>query len=128
MNVLRFRKGCKKWDTTYEVELDFEYTTSQEKKVTALILHMPEYGKRASVPWDVFSQYAEGRSQAPYADSSNVKIMYLEGRLYISNGGSFNVVIHEDQMAAIKRAAKNIESDVSYSVENIFRQYSIQNI
>jgi len=128
MNVLRFKKGCKKWDTTYEAELDFEYTASQEKKVTALILHIQDLGKRVNIPWDVFELYAEGATVTPYTDASNVKLMHSEGRLYISNGGNLNIVIHEDQIAAIKRAARNIVGDVSYSVENIFRQYSIKSI
>lgn len=128
MNVLRFKKGCKKWDTTYEAELDFEYTINQEKKVTALILHMPELGKRVTIPWEVFELYSKGESEAPFADAHNLKIMKIEGKLYISKDCDFNIVIHEDQIAAINRAAQNIVGDVSYSVENIFRQYSIKSI
>ena len=128
MNVLRFKKGCKKWDTTYEAELDFEYTARGEKKVTALILHMPELGRRLSIPWEVFKLYSESPAKTPYADEHNIKIMHVEGRLCISNGSSFNIAVHEDQIAAIKRAARNIESDVSSSVESIFKQYSIPNI
>jgi len=32
MNVLKFKRGYKNWETTYEAELDYEYTANFEKR------------------------------------------------------------------------------------------------
>ncbi|MBN2251053.1 MAG: hypothetical protein JW724_03145 [Candidatus Altiarchaeota archaeon] len=128
MNVLRFNKGCNGWETSFEAELDYEYTLSQEKRITALILYRPDLGKKVAIPWRIFEHYARGSNGSAFADSSGLRIRLSKGRLVISNGLNFRLVIHEDQVAAIKRAARNVVEDVSYTVENIFREYSVQSI
>ncbi len=128
MNVLRFKKGYKNWETTYEAELDYEYSASFEKKITSLILYRPDMGRRVSIPWQAFEQFTQPGTDGTYADSAGLKIRYADGRLDVSNGQNFLVRIHADQVAAIKRAAKNISQNVSCSVENILREYSSHRI
>ena len=124
MNVLRFKKGYKNWETTYEAELDYEYSASFEKKITSLILYRQDMGRRVSIPWHAFEQFTQPGTNGTYADSSGLKVRYAEGGLDVSNGLNFLVRIHADQVAAIKRAAKNISQNVSSSVENILMEYS----
>jgi hypothetical protein len=126
MNVLRFKKGYKNWETTYEVELDYEYSASFEKKITSLILYRPDMGRRVSIPWQAFEQLSQEGSSGAFVDSTGLKIRYANGGLDVSNGQNFNVRILPDQAAAIKRAARNVSQDVSCSVENILREYSSQ--
>jgi hypothetical protein len=128
MNVLRFKKGYKNWETTYEVELDYEYTASFEKKITSLILYRPDMGRRVAIPWQAFEQFSQPGSEGAFVDSTGLKIRYANGGLDVSNGQNFNVRILSDQAAAIKRAARNVSQDVSCSVENILREYSSQRI
>jgi hypothetical protein len=118
MNVLRFKKGYKNWEMTYEVELDYEYSASFEKKITSLILYRPDMGRRVSIPWKAFEQFSQEGSIGAFIDSTGLKIRYANGGLDVSNG--------PDQAAAIKRAARNVSQDVSCSVENILREYSGQ--
>jgi hypothetical protein len=123
MNVLRFKKGYKNWETTYEAELDYEYSASFEKKITSLILYRPDMGRRVSIPWKAFEQFTQPGTGGAYADSTGLKVRYADGGLEVSNGQNFSVKIQPDQAAAIKRAARNISQDVSCSVENILREY-----
>ena len=123
MNVLKFKKGAKSWDTTYEAELDYEYTSEQEKKITSLILYRPDTGKRAVIPWNVFEMCSQ--SQSGYIDETGLCVKSTTGGLCISCGYAFNILIHQDQVAAIKRAARNLSENVSYSVENILKEYSM---
>jgi len=124
MNVLRFKKGYKGWETTYEAELDFEYTSLVEKHVTSLILKRPDLGVSAVIPWQVFEEYTKGENNSVYIDSTGLKMRYLNGQLQVSWKGSFNIVIHADQIEAIKKVAKRVSESVSYSVENILKEYS----
>lgn len=124
MNVLRFKKGCKNWDTTYEAELDYEYTAEQEKRITSLILFRPDTGKKAVIPWSVFEMCSQG--QSGYTDETGLCVKSTCNGLFVSCGYAFNILIHTDQVAAIKRAAKNLAGNLSFSVENILREYSMQ--
>jgi hypothetical protein len=124
MNVLRFTKGYNNWETTYEVELDFEYTENLEKKISSLIIYRQDLGKKAVIPWQVFENYATGQKEGSFADASGLRIGSINGKLSITQGYNFNVIMHEDQIEAIRRAAKNIVEDVSYSVENILKEYA----
>ena len=128
MNVLRFKKGYNGWQTTYEAELDFEYTSLVEKKVTALILKRLETGSQAVIPWQVFEEYTKGEGSGIYVDQTGLKMRYINGQLQVSWNGSFNIVIHADQIDAIKKVAKRISENISCSVENILREYSSQRI
>jgi hypothetical protein len=128
MNVLRFKKGYKNWETTYEVELDYEYTASFEKKISSVILYRPDMGRRASIPWQAFQQFSQPGQEGAFVDSAGLKIRYANGGLDVSNGQNFSVHILPDQVAAIKRAARNISQNVSCSVENILREYSSQRV
>jgi hypothetical protein len=124
MNVLKFKKGCKNWETTYEAELDFEYTHEQRKRISSLIIHRPDTGRKVAIPWQIFESYANHSNAGVFADQTGLKLGLANDGLEVSCGQSFNVVIHEDQIAAIMRAARNVTEDVSYSVESILMEYS----
>ncbi len=126
MNVLRFKKGYKDWETTYDVELDYEYDERLEKKMSSLIICRQDLGKKAVVPWQVFENYATGHMEGTFADASGLRIGRVNGKLSITQGYNFNVVIHQDQIEAIRRAAKNLVEDVSSSVENILKEYALR--
>lgn len=125
MKVLRFKKGYKNWDTNFEAELDYEFTAQSVKKVSTLIIKRPELGKRVSIPWNLVEEYVRGERDAPFIDETGTKIKYSDGRLQIT-GNNFNLIIHPDQVTAIRVAAVNMVRDVSYSVENILREHSTQ--
>lgn len=125
MRVLRFKKGYKNWDTTFEAELDYEFTTQNIKKVSTLIIKKPETGKRISIPWNIVEEYIRGERNEPFIDETGTKIKYLNGTFQIT-GNNFNLIIHPDQVKAIRLAAANMVRDISYSVENILREYSMQ--
>lgn len=126
MNVLKFKRGYKDWETTYEVELDFEYTADLEKRITSIIIYRPDIGKKVVIPWRIFELYLNGETESIFADSSGLRIRVVDNELYVTNEHNFRVVIHEDQIEAIKRAARNVVEDVSSSVENILREFSMQ--
>ena len=124
MNVLKFKKGCKEWETSYEVELDYEYSEDLEKEITSVILYRQDLGKKAVIPWGIFKKFTCGSNEGTFIDSSGLRIGFIKGKLSVSQGYSFNIIIHEDQIDAINRAAKNIVEDISYSVENILKEYA----
>lgn len=126
MNVLKFKKGYKDWETTYVVELDFEYTADLEKRITSIIIYRPDIGKKVVIPWQIFELYLKGEIESTFADSSGLRIKLIDDELYVTNEHDFRVVIHGDQIEAIKRAARNVVEDVSSSVENILREFSMQ--
>jgi hypothetical protein len=125
MNVLRFKKGYKNWDATYEAELDYEYTTQSIKKITTLIVRKPDTGKSFAIPWNVVEEYLQGHRDSSFVDEAGNKLKYVQGMFQIT-GSNFNLIIHPDQIASIRIAAKNIVKGVSHSVENIFREHSTQ--
>ena len=125
MNVLRFKKGYKNWDATYEAELDYEYTTQSIKKITTLIVRKPDTGKSFAIPWNVVEEYLQSQRDGSFADETGTKLKYVQGMFQIT-GSNFNLIIHPDQIASIRIAAKNVVKGVSHSVENIFREHSTQ--
>lgn len=126
MNVLKFKKGYKDWETTYEVELDFEYTADLEKRITSIILYKPDIGKTVVIPWRIFELYINGETESTFTDLSSLNIRFIDNELYVSNEHGFQVIIHKDQIEAIKIAAKNVEEDISASVENILREFAMK--
>lgn len=125
MNVLKFKKGCKDWETTYEVELDFEYTADLEKKITSIIIYRSDIGKKVVIPWQIFKLYLKGEVESSFTDSSGLMVKLIGRELYIANEYGFRVIIHNDQLEAIKHAAKNVVEDISSSVENILKEFSL---
>ncbi|MEA3255637.1 MAG: hypothetical protein U9Q22_07360 [Candidatus Altiarchaeota archaeon] len=126
MNVLKFKKGYSGYETGYEVELDFEYTADLEKRITSIILYRPDIGKKVVIPWQIFKLYLRGETETAFADSSGLRVRLRGKELYITNGQGFHVVIRGDQIEAIKRVARNVVEDVSSSVENILKEFSMQ--
>ena len=127
MRILRFKKGYKNWDTTYEAELDYEYTTQSLKKITTLTVRKPELGRSVEIPWNLVESYIQGERDTPFIDETGIMIKYVQGMFQIT-GNNFSLVIQPDQVAAIRIAANNVVRGVSYSVENILREYSLQTI
>lgn len=126
MNLI-FRKGYKDWETTYEVEFDFEYTPEMKKKITDIIFYCHDLKQKISIPWQIFEEFLLGKPEGIFANSSGLKIRSVNSGIHISNGHFLNLLIHRDQIMAIKAAAKNITEDVSASVENILSEFVVQN-
>lgn len=124
MNSLIFRKGFKDWRTTYKVEIGFEYTADLEKKLTNVTLHQIDNNRSVSIPWKILETFLNGGREGIYADAFGLVIRPSGDGILISDSRFLNIHIHEDQMRAIKRAAKNVEEDISESVERILRDFS----
>ena len=124
MNVLKFDKGFK--DASYEVELDFEYTADLEKKITSIIIYRPDIGRKVVIPWQIFRLYLRGDNETSFADSSGMRVMLVDKGLYITDRLGFRILICMEHIEAIKHAARNVVEDVSSSVENILKEFSMQ--
>ncbi len=125
MNLI-FRKGYKDWKTTYEVEFDFEYTSDLRKTITDVIFYCPELKQKIAIPWHIFEGFLDGKTEGIFANASGLKIKPFNGEIHISNGHFLDLLIHRDQVMAIKVAAMNIIADVSISVENILSEFAAQ--
>jgi len=123
MNVLKFRRGYKNWDMSYNVELDFEYTADLKKRITHIILHQLSPPRSVRIPWIIFQPYLNGK-EGVYIDSSGLKIRAINGEIHISDSGFLKIKIHEDQRNAIKLAEKRVRRDISSSVENILKRFA----
>ncbi len=126
MNLI-FRKGYKDWETTYEVEFDFEYSSDMKKRITGIILYCHDIKQRIAIPWHIFEEFLAGKTDGIFANPSGLRIKSVNGGLHISNGHFLNLLVHRDQIMAIKTAAKNITEDISTSVENILSEFAVQN-
>ncbi|MBN2014894.1 MAG: hypothetical protein JW778_06915 [Candidatus Altiarchaeota archaeon] len=124
MNSLIFRKGFKDWKTTYRVEIGFEYTADLEKKLTNVILHQIDNNRTVSIPWSVLETFLNGGREGIYADAYGLVIRPIDDGILVSDSRFLKIIIHGDQVEAIKRAAKNVEEDISESVERILRDFS----
>ncbi len=122
MNKLRFRRGFKHWECTYDVEIDFEYTADLEKKITDIIFYQPQNNQKTRVPWDILRKYLEGSVSRPYINESGLKLEMIGEDLHISNSRFFHITVHEDQRKAICIAAKNVKENISSSVERILQE------
>ncbi len=123
MNSLIFRRGYKDWKTTYKIEIGFEYTADLEKKLTDVILSQVNINQSVRIPWSIFRSYLEDREDGIYADASGLTIRAGDEGLLVSDSRFLNILIHRDQMEAIKRAARNVKEDISESVERILRGF-----
>ena len=124
MQVLRFKRGVKHWECTYNVEIDFEYTADLEKKIVEVVFHQPHTNLRLRVPWSILKDYLYGVSTRPYVESSGLRLQYVGNDLHVSDSRFFDVIVHEDQRHAITRAAKNVKENISSSVERILKEFA----
>ena len=124
MNVLRFRRGIKDWKTTYEVNIDFEYTADLEKRLTRITFYRPDLNRSITLPWSIFEPYLNGNEKTTYVDKSGIVIRVIDEGLFISDSRAFSIVVQRDQMTAIRIAANRIKEDISKSVERILREFS----
>ncbi|HIE34188.1 MAG TPA: hypothetical protein EYP86_03515 [Candidatus Altiarchaeales archaeon] len=122
MNVLRFRRGIKNWKTTYEVYIDFEYTADLEKRLTNITFYQPEINRKIIIPWHILEPYLLNMETATYVEPSGLKIRVIDEGLLISDPHFLNIIVHRDQMNAIRIAARNVRKDISESVERILRE------
>jgi len=128
MNSLIFRRGYKDWKTTYKVEINFEYTADLEKRLTDVTLHQLDINRSVTIPWSIFKSYLDGREDSIYADASGLTIRTVDEGVLVSDSRFLNILIHRDQMEAIKRAAKNVKEDISESVERILREFTTHKV
>jgi len=128
MNSLIFRRGYKNWKTTYKVEIDFEYTADLEKRLTDVVLHQLDINHNVTIPWSIFESYLDGEENGIYADASGLTIRTVDEGILVSDSRFLNILIHKDQMEAIKRAAKNVREDISESVERILRGFTAHKV
>lgn len=124
MNSLIFRRGYKNWRTTYKIDIGFEYTADLEKKLTSVTLHQMDIHRSVTIPWNIFESYLTGGEESVYADASGLTIRAVNEGVLVSNSHFLNILIHQDQMEAIKRAARNIQEDISESVDRILREFA----
>jgi hypothetical protein len=124
MNSLIFRRGYKQWKTTYRIEIGFEYTADLEKKLTEVMLSQRDINRSVTVPWNIFKSYLDGGEDGVYADASGLIIKTVDDGILVSDSRFLNILVHKDQMEAIKRAAKNVREDVSESVERILKEFT----
>ncbi|HDH41622.1 MAG TPA: hypothetical protein ENG12_04375 [Candidatus Altiarchaeales archaeon] len=128
MNSLIFRRGYKNWKTTYRVEINFEYTADLEKRLTDVTLHQLDINRSVTIPWSIFRSYLDGDEDGIYADASGLTIRTVDEGILVSDSRFLNILIHRDQMEAIKRAAKNVREDISESVERILREFTTHKV
>lgn len=126
VNSLIFRKGFKDWDTTYRVDIGFEYTADLEKKITDLLFSNLETGGCLKIPWSILQPYIQKKEKIPYVDSSGLKVTPVENGLLISDSRMFSLCIREDQMEAIEKAVNNVKEEISASVERILHEFMAQ--
>jgi len=124
MDVIKFKRGIKNWDTSYNVEIDFEYTADLEKRITEVVFYQPHTNLRVRVPWRVLKGYLDGTTSNVYVDSSGLKLEMVGNDLHISDSRFFHITVHEDQRRAIKIAARNVKERISSSVERILREFA----
>ncbi len=124
MHVIKFKRGVKHWESTYNVEIDFEYTADLEKKLSDVIFHQPHTNLRVRIPWSILKDYLYGISTRPYVEPSGVKLEMVGNDLHISDSRFFHVIVHEDQRKAITVAARNVKENISSSVERILKEFA----
>ncbi len=125
MNSLIFRKGFKDWNTTYKVEIGFEYTADLEKKLTEVVIHHMDSNRSLTIPWCVFQPYLFDGDKTAYADASGLTIRPVSDGLLVSDSRMLCIHVHGDQLDAIRRTAGNVREEISSSVERILREFSL---
>ncbi len=115
METLRFRKGCKNWDTTYEVSLISEYTPDLEKKITHAALFRPETNQNIRIPWGVLEGYLNGE-KTPLA-GKDLSIKPTAAGLYLMRNGS-GFTMHKDQMRAVLSMAEKTPMESPQQIKN----------
>jgi len=122
MNVIRFKRGVKHWECTYEVKIDYEYTADLGKKISDIIFYQPQTNLRVRVPWKILKNYLNGDLSTTYVDESGLKLEMDGKDLRISDSRLFHIKVHEDQRKCIHIAAIKVKEDISSSVERILRE------
>jgi len=122
MSVLKFKKGVKDWDQTYEVDIKSEYTSDLEKRITDIVFCIPKNNKRIRIPWNIFESYLSGSLEATYADAEGISIHAAAGELLLTDGKGLELVIRKDQLNAIRTAASKTMRTLSPSVKRIHRE------
>lgn len=126
MNLLKFKSRYGKMEYVYEVEIDFEYTSDLEKRITSVILYRPDINRQVTVPWNILKPYLNGKIDGVFANASGLRIHAIDKGIMITDSCFFNLLIHNDHANLIKIAAKKIKENISTSVERILGEFTVQ--
>lgn len=119
MNVLKFKRGVKNWNKTFEVKIISEYTADLEKKIKYVEFYDPDKGLKENVPWHVIESFLLFKTKIPYYNSSGLNVKVEKNAVVISNQRGLRLEIHDDQAKSIYLAAHKMLDEITSDVRKL---------
>lgn len=123
MNSLKFKRGFKDWDQTYEVKIVPEYTADLEKIITSVEFYDPAKGLKAQIPWNAIEPFLIGRTSVPYFDEKGLNVRVDGTSIIISNSRGLKIKVKEDQAKSIYLTANRMLDDITDAVRKLAGDY-----
>ncbi len=117
-DVLRFKKGYKNWNVSFNVKINYEYTSELQKELTTVEITNNSLLNKISIPWYILKPFLMGQ-KTPYMDSSGLEINVGGPLIIIRNGLGFEIEIQEDQANSILIACERLQDDISPVIQKL---------